>query len=164
MFLMLKPLFMEEITHLPLDEHIDLSDIDFQGIYPFVQPVHVKGEIRSLAEVVSMHATATVVFNGVCDRCAEPFEKTLTIPMEHVLVTSLGNADNDELLLVQNYRLELTTLTVSDVLLDLPSKQLCRKDCKGLCPHCGKNLNEGLCGCRVESGDPRLAVLKQLLE
>ena len=164
MFLMLKPLFMEEITSLPLDESIDLSDIDFQGVYPFVQPVRVTGEIRSLAEVVSMHATATVVFNGVCDRCAEPFEKTLTIPMEHVLVTSLGNADNDELLLVENYRLDLTTLTVSDVLLELPSKQLCRQDCKGLCPQCGKNLNEGLCGCRVESGDPRLAVLKQLLE
>lgn len=164
MFLMLKPLFMEEITSLPLDESIDLSDIDFQGIFPFVQPVRVKGEIRSLAEVVSMHATATVVFNGVCDRCAEPFEKILTIPMEHVLVTSLGNADNDELLLVENYRLDLTTLTVSDVLLELPSKQLCRQDCKGLCPQCGKNLNEGLCGCRVESGDPRLAVLKQLLE
>ena len=164
MFLMLKPLFMEEITSLPLDESIDLSDIDFQGVYPFVQPVRVTGEIRSLAEVVSMHATATVVFNGVCVRCAEPFEKTLTIPMEHVLVTSLGNADNDELLLVENYRLDLTTLTVSDVLLELPSKQLCRQDCKGLCPQCGKNLNEGLCGCRVESGDPRLAVLKQLLE
>ena len=164
MFLMLKPLFMQEITRLPLDESIDLSDIDFQGIYPFSRPVRVTGEIRSLAEVVSMHAVATVVFSGVCDRCAEPFERTLTIPMEHILVTSLGNADNDERLLVENFRLDLTTLTVSDVLLALPSKQLCRQDCKGLCPQCGKNLNEGLCGCRVESGDPRLAVLKQLLE
>ena len=45
---------------------------------------------------------------------------------------------------------------------------LCREDCRGLCPHCGKDLNEGLCGCRsAEPEDPvdaRLAALKQLLD
>ena len=164
MYLLLKPVFTGEVESLPIDEEIDLGEVDFQYIKPFAAPVRVRGEIRSLAEVVSMHATATVEFHGVCDRCAEPFVRTLTIPMEHVLVTSIDNEDaEDELLLVENYRLDLTTLTEADVLLELPSKQLCRTDCRGLCPHCGKNLNDGLCGCRPEVGDPRLAALKQLL-
>jgi len=46
--------------------------------------------------------------------------------------------------------------------LALPSKPLCRPDCKGLCPRCGQNLNEGACRCGDESGDPRLAALRGL--
>ena len=46
--------------------------------------------------------------------------------------------------------------------LALPVKPLCRPDCRGLCPECGKNLNEGACGCSRDSGDPRLAALRQL--
>ena len=40
---------------------------------------------------------------------------------------------------------------------------LCREDCKGLCPHCGKDLNEGPCGCEPRQIDPRLEALKKLL-
>jgi uncharacterized protein len=44
-----------------------------------------------------------------------------------------------------------------------PMSCLCRRDCQGMCPHCGANLNEGLCGCQHEEGDPRLAALRELL-
>ena len=57
----------------------------------------------------------------------------------------------------------LDEVVVTDLLLALPTKHLCREDCRGLCPHCGKNLNEGECGCRPDV-DPRLAVLEQLLD
>lgn len=42
----------------------------------------------------------------------------------------------------------------------LPTKVLCRDDCKGLCPVCGKNLNEGSCSCINENTDPRLEALR----
>ena len=45
----------------------------------------------------------------------------------------------------------------------MDSRFLCREDCKGLCPKCGKDLNDGPCKCG-EDQDPRLAVLAQLLE
>ena len=48
-------------------------------------------------------------------------------------------------------------------ILDMETKFLCKEDCKGLCPSCGKNLNLGPCGCRKEI-DPRFAVLEQLLD
>lgn len=50
------------------------------------------------------------------------------------------------------------------LLLDLPEGALCRSDCKGLCPICGRDLNTGDCGCREDKTDPRLAVLKDLME
>jgi uncharacterized protein len=48
------------------------------------------------------------------------------------------------------------------VLLALPLKTICRDDCKGLCPHCGKNLNEIQCACVDEVEDPRWAALKEI--
>ena len=49
----------------------------------------------------------------------------------------------------------------ADLILSLPSKVLCREDCRGLCPHCGKDQNEGLCGCKPQAADPRLEALGQ---
>jgi len=47
-------------------------------------------------------------------------------------------------------------------LLAVPLKVTCREDCKGLCPHCGKNLNEEQCGCAVTLEEPRWAALKEI--
>ena len=45
----------------------------------------------------------------------------------------------------------------------LPMKVLCREDCKGICPNCGKNLNEGECNCKNENTDPRLEALRNFI-
>ena len=48
--------------------------------------------------------------------------------------------------------------------LELPLRVLCKEDCKGLCPKCGHNLNEGPCGCDLREEDPRWDALKSLLQ
>lgn len=55
--------------------------------------------------------------------------------------------------------LDVDTLVLLEILVNWPSKVLCRADCKGLCPNCGKDLNEGPCGCEADndSVDPRMA-------
>ncbi len=58
--------------------------------------------------------------------------------------------------------IELDPLVREQVLLALPMHAVCTEDCKGLCSQCGKNLNEGQCGCAVTQVDPRLAVLKNI--
>ena len=58
--------------------------------------------------------------------------------------------------------LNLASLLWEEFSLALPAKPLCRTDCKGLCPVCGRNLNQGPCGCPREEGDPRLSALRQL--
>ena len=49
-------------------------------------------------------------------------------------------------------------------MLELPIKYVCSEDCAGLCVTCGKNLNDGDCGCKEEEGDPRWGVLKGLMD
>ena len=163
MLLQLKPLFMGEIESLPIDAELDFSGVEFQGIHPFTQPVRVKGEAACSAGVVPLRAAAEFRFDGHCDRCNEAIQRPFRIPMEHILVASLNNEETDDFVLIDNYQLSLDELARADILLELPSKFLCREDCRGLCPMCGKNLNEGLCGCHSDRTDPRLEVLKQLI-
>ena len=82
----------------------------------------------------------------------------------HVLVTELSNEDDDSYLVVEDGLLDIEELVVSDILLALPSKFLCKTDCKGLCPVCGTNLNDSECSCEKKQFDPRLEALKELLQ
>ena len=63
-------------------------------------------------------------------------------------------------------RLDLGDVVREQLFLSLPLKRLCREDCRGLCPTCGKNLNTGACGCPPpeEPEDPRLSPLRGLID
>ena len=161
MLLQLKPLFMGEKESLPLHCELDFSALTIGDAHPFLHPVLVEGEIRVSADVVRLQAKARYLFEGACDRCLRDIRCERLVPVEHILVTSLNNEDNGEFVLVDNYQLPLDSLVEADLILSLPSKVLCREDCRGLCPHCGKDLNEGLCGCNPRAVDPRLEALGQ---
>lgn len=163
MLLKLKPLFMGEQTVLPIDTDLDLSQLEVAGSFPFRQPVHLQGEVVQSAGIVTLRVRASYWFDGVCDRCLAPFRRQDTVDLEHILVTTLENEENEDFVLIDNYQLPLDDLITADILLQLPLKNLCREDCRGLCPQCGKNLNEGLCRCKPDTADPRLEVLRQLL-
>lgn len=164
MLLQLRPLFMGEITSLAVDENLDFSNEEFNGQTPFKTPVNVKGTVTASADVVLFRAEISFVYHGVCDRCLNAYEKPYRIPIEHILVDNLSNDENDDFILLQQYQLPLDDLVLTDVLLELPYKSLCKEDCKGLCSSCGKNLNDGPCDCKSDTVDPRLEVLRQLIK
>ncbi len=60
--------------------------------------------------------------------------------------------------------LDLTPLLREEAILSVPMGVVCRPDCAGLCPRCGKNLNEGPCDCEMDDFDPRFAVLRAHLK
>lgn len=64
---------------------------------------------------------------------------------EHILVHELAGEDEEEFIVCGDYTLDLDELVAMDILLELPTRILCREDCKGLCPKCGTNLNESTC-------------------
>ena len=128
---------------------LDLSGVELGGVKPFCAPVRVKASFKGNAGSVLLDTELLYTTVMPCDRCGEVTSREWNRRFSHVLVSEL-NEDLDELLR-------------EDILLDLPSKYLCSPDCKGLCPKCGKNLNEGDCGCDRKEIDPRLEVLKSLL-
>lgn len=159
----LKQLFEIVGEVMPVDYELDLKEYELFGTCPFCQPVQVKGQIENKAGVVSLGMDVDFVLRVNCDRCLDEFERVFHYSFEHVLVTEL-NTDNDEYILVEQFQLDLDELVLSDILLNLPSKLLCSEDCKGLCSHCGQNLNRGSCECKDSFVDPRFAVLGELLK
>lgn len=162
MLLLLKPLFTGERDSLPFDGQLDLSSLEYpEGRRPFPEPVRVRGEVTASADVVTLRGVAETTLHAACDRCLKELRRPLSLPLEHVLAASLEREDDGDLVLVSDYRLRLDELVREDLLLSLPIKTLCRDDCRGLCPTCGKDLNDGLCGCRAGTVDPRLEALRQ---
>lgn len=73
-------------------------------------------------------------------------------------------SDRDAVVLFTGTDIDLNEVIWPGVLLELDTKFLCRPDCRGLCIHCGADLNEGSCGCKNDEIDPRLAGLADLLQ
>ena len=101
--------------------------------------------------------------SAVCDRCGAPFDLPYKVPFECLLAEELEEDDNDDILLLDNGTVDLSELARETFILNMPSKTLCREDCRGLCSGCGVNLNYEKCRCKKEV-DPRLAALAKLLE
>jgi uncharacterized protein len=59
---------------------------------------------------------------------------------------------------------DLSELVRQLLVLHTPTRSLCRPDCRGICPHCGTNLNVDQCRCETEQVDPRMEPLRQLLQ
>ena len=163
----LKPLFSGDIKRLAIDHKVDLSGLEWEGGMPFRQPVLAAGAIQLRADVVTLTLSCEAMYEGFCDRCGAALRQPLTFQLERMLVPALDNAaseDNEAFLVVEDMQLDLDELVRSEVILHMPMKHLCKPDCRGICPVCGQNLNEGDCGCKQKEIDPRLAALKDLLQ
>lgn len=151
---------------VPFTAELDLRGLAFGGCFPVTEPVLASGEVKNTAGVLRLTGSEKTTLHGVCDRCAAEFDREISFPVQAVLVSELANDNGEEDLwtfLLSGNDADLDDILTTAFVLNMDSKLLCREDCKGLCCHCGKNLNEGPCECQPEI-DPRFAVLQQLLK
>lgn len=144
---------------------VDLSDLRYGVSYPVSEPVMAQGVVRNTAGVLLMKGSVTTTIHGICDRCAAEFDRDIDFPIDVVLVTELASEENEDewVFPLEGDSADLDDIVRTVFVLNLDSKLLCKDDCKGLCPRCGKNLNDAPCLCQKEL-DPRFAALGQLLE
>ena len=144
---------------------VDLSGLCYGVSYPVSEPVLAEGNVRNTAGVLVMQGSIATTIHGICDRCASEFHRKVEFPIDVVLVTKLESEETEDewVFPLEGDSADLDDIVRTVFVLNLDSKLLCKEDCKGLCPQCGKNLNDGPCNCRKEL-DPRFAALKQLLE
>ena len=165
MLLDLQPIMATPGDTIPFLESFDLSDLCYGVSYPVSEAVIAEGTVRNTAGVLVMKGTVRTRIHGVCDRCAGEFQRDVSFPIDAVLVTELSSEEDEDenIFPLVGDSADLEEIVRTVFVLNLDSKLLCREDCKGICPRCGKNLNLGKCDCRKEP-DPRLAALAQLLE
>ena len=160
----LKHIFVKDNSSLPLKYALDLSYIDYMGEYPLKKPVEIVGEITNKASLVRLEAEITFEFDAFCDRCGTRTAKRHTLKLSKSLATSIEGEESDTIITVPNMQLDLDELIYTETVTNLPMKHLCDENCKGICSKCGKNLNEGECGCPKKEIDPRLSALADLLK
>lgn len=164
MVLNLKDVFLNDGEKVEAQFTVELKPITLDGIYPFDSDASVLAKAENKLGFVSLTLDTSFVYSRPCDRCGKAMKKELSFSFDHRLVAGLSDSEDDDYIEVPDFELELDDLVVSDILLDLPGKYLCSETCKGLCPDCGCNLNEGECNCRKGNIDPRLEILKQLID
>ena len=150
---------------VPFSVSVDLSDLLYGESYPVSESVLAEGTVRNTAGVLVMTGSLHTTIHGVCDRCASDFDRFVEFPIDVVLVTELTNEENEDewVFPLEGDSADLEDIVRTVFVLNMDSKLLCKPDCEGLCCRCGKNLNDGPCGCQKEI-DPRLAALRQLLD
>ena len=132
-------------------------------------------EVNATAELLEGHIRVTgdlhTKIEMVCARCLEPVIEEVHRNFDLFYQPLLKGTPNDverlkdddtEIGFFQGEGLFLADVLKEQVLLSLPMKVICQSDCRGLCPHCGANLNQEQCRCERHSSDPRLAPLARL--
>lgn len=160
----LKSVFQNEGEVKQVNYKLDVADIDIDGVFPFKTPIDVTATAKNRASLVSVTIDCVFDYTRNCDRCSDEFTKHMKMSFTHNLAQTLVDDGNDDYIETPDFKLELDEIIISDVLLSLPQKNLCKSDCKGLCQQCGHNLNEGDCDCNKQKVDPRLEILKQLMD
>ena len=153
MQLFLKPVFADEGSELRIDALLDFSGLADDSGLALDGPVAVTGRVFNHAGVVELEGRAVFTRSTQCDRCCRPIEERFTCPLHYTLVRSRERDEGDETVVVEDDMLDLDELVRVSILLFLPSRHLCSPDCKGLCPSCGKDLNEGPCSCGANGQD-----------
>jgi DUF177 domain-containing protein len=131
---------------------------EHHGKHEVIQDIRLRGRLSAKLELQ-------------CARCLEPVPQDVNREFE-LLYRPLGvDAGRDELSVTdaeaeigyyQGAGILLEDVLREQVLLALPLKVTCSEDCRGLCLHCGKNLNQEQCSCTVPMEDPRWAALREI--
>lgn len=148
MILQLRRLFERAGDRQDLKLELSLEELgDLGGSVTFSRPVTLNGKISNIAGMVSLGYTADFAVHHLCDRCLDEFDCEYTFDFSHILVRDEESMNGDDDVFCPDCALNVNELVISDLLVELPTKVLCREDCMGLCPVCGKNLNKGECDC-----------------
>ncbi len=112
---------------------------------------------------VRVEGEAEVVLEMQCSRCLKDVEQEIRISfMLDVVSPEIPLEEADDQTFMEGYSLNVESLLNNEILMSLPTKVLCRPDCKGICRVCRKDLNLGECGCDTFVPDPRMAAIKDI--
>lgn len=164
---------MKSAPGTTLDVELDNDDgLDLrEGEAELAGPVTGSLRLHRTNQGIYADGMVTAPVRLQCTRCLRDYTETLEFPLREefyptVDITSgapvSGPHDPDAFAMDQRHQVDLREPIRQALVLALPMKPLHSEDCAGLCPHCGKDLNDGPCGCPPDESDDRFAALRGL--
>ena len=146
----------------------EMDTITFQlGSFPVLKKEPIELTITNTGNrTLELEAVGSLTVGIPCARCLEETPVEIPLQMKRKLDMKLTDEqrinDSDEISYLTGMDLDVDRLVYLEVLMSWPLKVLCKENCKGICSQCGKNLNDGPCGCVVEPKDPRMAAISDI--
>ena len=160
-FLDISKLLSGETESIPFDLGPFSEQSEENGI--LVSSLRFFGEAKSQSDSIYLAGTVTGTLTAPCARCLTPVERLFSADIRFAVVTSEEESE-EEVLLAEGQKIDLISLMQETVITYMPMRLLCKEECKGLCPKCGKDLNTEDCKCEHKEIDPRLAGLADFFE
>lgn len=170
MFVNLTDVLTSEYKVLTMQAETDMTEVTVGGeVFEILEksPVSLTFTNRGKGRAVVEGQTEFVLAMN-CDRCLKPVREKLELQFSvevHAPDTVLeqrDEEDDDDQNFMEGYQLNIEDLLNNEIIINWPSKVLCRADCKGICMQCGQDLNTGTCECDTFIPDPRMAVIKDI--
>lgn len=142
-------------------DSLNLENIEYKGeIINLCSPVIVDGIIKNLGDHYKISGNIRVNLILQCSRCLDKFNYNKDIEFEEEMS---NNSSNLEYIHFNGNEIDIADIIIENIIINLPINFICNDNCKGLCQYCGVNLNKSNCTCSEDNVDPRLKVLKNLL-
>lgn len=115
-----------------------------------VEPIQVKIVAVAARDGIAVGGYARTIIEHPCDRCLKPVLLPIngTVEALYKPISEMPTTEEEELKSLRNVlyytsdQIDLTDRIIEAIVVEVPMKVLCSEDCKGLCPHCGADLNE----------------------
>ena len=154
-------LFNRKGSTLPVELVEKIDDVkDYPDVVEFVEPVRIEGTLKNEDDVFVLEAKGVTTALMECSSCLAPVRKELSFEIKERFAHT--GRDDEETETFTGDQIDLADYVKRGIIGELPMRVECREDCKGLCPICGKDLNDGDCGCDRTIRDPRFESLRAL--
>jgi len=141
----------------------DLSEAVTGSIIRVEPPSRAAGNVTNSAGVLTFSATVDATCICVCARCLAEFEYPVHRQISALLTEGGEDGGNPDGYYLQGDKVDADEIIVTELILNMDNRILCREDCAGLCEKCGSDLNDGPCSCKADI-DPRLTALSQFTD
>lgn len=172
------------LIHIPPELFAPAESSHFEGtyapdvlksgpdLYTFSDPLHWQVDVTNTGDAFLIGGTIEGHAETTCARCLEAVDIPILGEIEGYFLINRDEKPTDDLeedefdILPEDHDVDLVPLLNAALLLEFPLVPLCQEECKGLCPRCGANLNEGPCNCQPsdQSEEPQnnnpFAILK----
>ena len=109
-------------------------------------PIDIKGIMNYQNDKLYLNAKVKFELLAICDNCGVDFTKKIEFDFEETFIENYASHSDEDYLINQTC-VELDKPLNDCILLNTPTRMLCKESCKGLCPICGKNKNVSTCAC-----------------
>lgn len=164
MLLKINKFLSSDNVSLIVNENFAINDEKFLEETCIDKNISLIGEIFKTDDSVIFSGKIEYTLTDECARCLQEFDNKIETKFQAAVVQKEDMESDEVQMVIKDGNIKMDDTIKQLIYLSFPMKSLCDKDCKGICPDCGANLNNEKCQCENSLTDPRFDKLKDLLK